>query len=1043
MVSRETGFYTIEDFFELYKKTILKTRAKSPGTLSLEAAALTVLSFSNPVGLFIIISPDEKTSNSLYTESYGICPDSSYLFPDLEPENDRVPGFVSEGQRYAEEALSVLFSKNGGGRVFTTNSALKSARAPSLCVENKEIVVRRKQKLKMTSVVQFLDRWGYQKTDRVESPLDYTIRGGILDVYLVHSRNPIRIEFFGDEIESIRLFNPRSQITVSPLTEIVLLPRLIKNKKKEETLFSFISFNDSINIYNIENAASGGHRVSLRGPGSPFLPLRSDRVSRDAIKRVVKEKNHVGFFSFTGHRSAADTTSFLPDGYTSKKIRCPLKKGFVLEDPGLVVFGSEDFSGMFSGVVSRWAVSGDPVEQQNEVVDISDLVWGENIVHEEFGVGVYRGIEKTGGNDCVKIKYADGGFVFVPAHSFNRLHRLVGVKEGSVKLSSLKSGSWKRKKDNIKKHARSIAKDLLKTYALRQDSRGFVYQKKGAFYRAVCDSFPFQETKGQGSALSDIDSDMEKDLPMDRMICGDVGYGKTEVALRAAIRVVESGRVVFIMAPTTILANQHYISFGRRLSPLGVHVELLSRFRTKQEQTKIIEALSSGNIDVLVGTHRLISEDVYTENLGLIVIDEEHRFGVKHKEKIKTLRPSVDVLTLTATPIPRTLKQSLVGLKNISTINTPPRSRRPIKTFLHYFDWEKIYNIIKKEAERGGQVYFVNNNIRSLPFLAKKINKRFPDLCTQIAHGKTKSKALEAIMLGFFKNEIEVLCCTTIVGSGLDISNANTIIINNAHRLGLSQLYQLRGRVGRGGRQAYCYMFIPEGLKLEGPSFQRLKALEQNTRLGSGYKIALKDLDIRGAGDLFGTKQSGAVASVGFHMYNKILREALDEERGIKKNISIPIISSDYDSGLPENYVSLVEDRLYFYQSLAMASSTEKIKTIEKELRDRFGAPPSEASFLLETSKIRVLFTNTSLKKLSLLKNNIILNVVSFFPFKSVGDFNSAILNLFKITDKNLSLKMKKNKEMSVSIGGLSAGSSSIKKISNLLESLFLKKDVR
>ena len=1039
MVSRETGFCSIDDFLSFYKKTILKTKGKAVGSLSLEAATMAVLSSSSSVGLFVIISADEKTATRLYTAAYGLCPDSSFLLPCLEPKKDRVPGFVSENQRYTEEALSVLFSGNRGGRVFTTVSALERARSPRIRSCDEELAVRLKQTLKMSALLRFLDRWGYQKTDRVESPLSYAVRGGILDFYLVYSRNPIRIEFFGDVIDSIRLFNPQSQRTVRHLKGVVLLPRLIKNKKKEETLLSFVSFNDSINIYGVEHGPGGGYRVCLDGPGSFALPLESEEISQQAIKRVVKEKSSVCFFSFYERSSCVEPSSFLPAGYTAKKIRAPLESGFVLVGFGVVVFGAESLSGPSKSPRSRWAVFGDPEEQQMEIIDISDLVWGENIVHEEFGIGIYRGIEKTGGSDCIKIKYAGGGSVFVPAHSFNRLHRLVGVKEGSARLSSLGAGLWKRKKDKIKKHARSIAKDLLKTHALRQGSRGFVYQKKGGFYRAVCESFPFQETAGQESALYDVDSDMEKDLPMDRMVCGDVGYGKTEIALRAAIRAVESDRVVFVMAPTTVLANQHYISFGRRLSPLGVNVELLSRFRTKREQMKIIEALARGLVDVLVGTHRLISEDVYTENLGLIVLDEEHRFGVKHKEKIKSLRPTVDVLTLTATPIPRTLKQSLVGLKNISKINTPPRSRRPIKTFLHYFDWEKIFSIIKRETRRGGQVYFVNNNIESLPFLVKKIKKMFPDLSAQVAHGKTKSKILESIMLGFFKNEIDVLCCTTIVGSGLDISNANTIIINNAHRLGLSQLYQLRGRVGRGERQAFCYLFIPSGLRLEGAPFQRLKTLEQNTRLGSGYKIALKDLDIRGAGDLFGTKQSGAVSSVGFHMYNKILRDALDEERGTKKNISIPIISSDFDSGLPETYVSLVEDRLYYYQSLAIADSIEKMRAIEKGLRDRFGPLPPEASFLLEISKMRVLFTNSSLKKLSLLKNNIILTIASFFPFKSVGDFNRALLSLFNITEKGLSFKTNKNKNMSISISGVEVGYLSIKKISNLLESLFLK----
>ena len=1040
MVSRETGVWSIDVFLRWYKKSVLNTEQKIVGPLSVEASVITLLSVSSFYdGLVVVVSPNEEVADNLYSVSYGLCPDSSFLLPEPGPSGDSVPGFVSEGQRHTEEALSVIVSGGRGKRVFTTTGALKALYSPSVRAKDKEVVVRVNKKMKMVDVTRFLDRWGYLQTDRVVNPLYYTVRGGILDVYLVQSRNPVRLEFFGDKVESIRLFNPYSQRTIKRLSEIVFLPRLIESEKKEENLLSLVSSKESIGVYNVEVLSGGGLQVCFDSTVSGGLSLKSECISKNIIKRALSEKRVLRFFSFSGSSSRVRPPSLLPVGRTTQNVGGLLENGFFLEEAGLVVFGSKDLPGFPYHVMSRWTVFGDPGEQQNEIISISDLEWGENIVHEEFGIGVYRGIEKTGGNDCIKIKYADGGSVFVPAYSFNKIHRLVGVKEGSVRLSSLGVGSWNRKKNKIKKHARSIAKDLLKTHALRQGSRGFVYEKGGDFYRAVCDSFPFQETTGQVSALNDVASDMEKDLPMDRMICGDVGYGKTEIALRAAIRVVECGRVVFVMAPTTVLAGQHYISFVRRLSPLGVRVELLSRFRTKSEQKKIIETLACDGVDVLVGTHRLISGDVYTENLGLFVVDEEHRFGVKHKEKIKSMRPSVDVLTLTATPIPRTLKQSLVGLKNISTVNTPPKSRRPIKTFLHYFDWKKVFSIIKSETNRGGQVYFVNNNIQSLPFLAQKIIKTFPDLEVQVAHGKTRSKALESVMLGFFKNETAVLCCTTIVGSGLDVPNANSIIINNAHRLGLSQLYQLRGRVGRGGRQAFCYLFIPRGLKLEGPSFQRLKTIEQNTSLGSGYKVALKDLDIRGAGDLFGTKQSGAVASVGFHMYNKILKEALDEERGLKKNVSIPVISSDFDSGLPENYVPLLEDRLYFYQSLALADSLKKIKDAEEALLDRFGPPPPGAGFLLEISKIRVLLTNTSVKKLVLRKNNLVFTVSSFHPFSSAVAFIGAILTLFNVTDENLSLKNNKDKSVSVSVEGATVGYSSIKKISGLLESLFLK----
>ena len=1042
MVSRETTGWELDSFFRWYEKCVLNKYPKKTGPLSAEAAAITLLSVSiNRDGLVVIISPNEKTASALYSVCYGLCPDFSFFLPEQGSPRGGVPGFVSESQRYIEESLSALSTKSRFGLIFTTNKALCGLSAPPVRTNDEEINVYIKKKKKMVDVLSFLDRWGYHQTDRVVNPLYYAVRGGIIDVFLFHSRNPVRIEYFGDTVESIRLFNPYSQRTIKKLKQIAFLPRLLEKQTTSESLFSFVSSDSSINIYSVERCGGGDYQILFNKEDGDVSCLKSENISKGVVNNALSENTKTTCVVFSDKPGEFTLPSYFPEKHTVQQVFGSIENGFYLSVPGLIVFGSKDLSGSHFNIKSRWMVDGGHSGVASEIIDISDLGWGEPLVHEDFGIGIYRGLEKTGGNECIKLKYADGGAVYVPVYSFNKLHRLVGVSPGSVKLSSLRLKSWSRKKGVIKKHAKRIAKELLKNHALRLGSRGFLYEKEGDFYRAVCESFPFQETGGQLSAMQDVMSDMGKRPPMDRLICGDVGFGKTEIAIRASIRAVESGRLVFVMAPTTVLANQHYISFTKRFFPLGVHVELLSRFRTKTEQKKIIASVSRGNVDVLIGTHRLISDDVHTDNLGLVVIDEEHRFGVKHKEKIKSMRSQVDVLTLTATPIPRTLKQSIVGLKNISIISTPPKSRRPIKTFVGYFDWERVFKIIKHETNRGGQVYFVNNNIRALSFLAKKIKKRFPNLKTQIAHGKTKSRVLESVMLDFFKNSIDVLCCTTIVGSGLDVSNANSIIINNAHHFGLSQLYQLRGRVGRSVQQAFCYLFVPVGARLGGASFQRLKALEQNTSLGSGYKIAQRDMDIRGAGDLFGTKQSGAISSVGFHMYNKILKAVIDEERGVKKEDSSTIIVSGFSSDLPKGFVPLIEDRLYFYQSLALAGSLEKVGDIKEELVDRFGPLPRRAALLLEISRLRVFLSGTSVKRVCVRKKNIELTVSSFAPFETVVDFIAAVSSVFSITNKNILLKNNKDKSALVVISGVLVTYSSIKKIFGFIEKLFLKRD--
>jgi transcription-repair coupling factor (superfamily II helicase) len=499
-------------------------------------------------------------------------------------------------------------------------------------------------------------------------------------------------------------------------------------------------------------------------------------------------------------------------------------------------------------------------------------------------------------------------------------------------------------------------------------------------------SFQFDETPGQAAAIEAVTSDMEKDSPVDRLVCGDVGFGKTEVALRAALKSIVSGKKVLLLTPTTILADQHFISTKARFEPLGIRVELLSRFKTKKQQQEILEKMLTGSTDLVIGTHRLLSQDVNFPDLGLLIIDEEHRFGVKHKDKLRQLRSTVDVITLTATPIPRTLQQSLLGIRDISRISTPPKTRRPIKTFIHYLDWKNIKEVIGVELNRGGQIYFLHNDIASIPFILKKMLELFPCNTLGVAHGKMNSSELENTVLSFFSGDIDILLCTTIIESGLDVSNANTIIINNAQNFGLSQLYQIRGRVGRSHRQAYCYLLVPKGKTISENARKRLKAIEQYTSLGSGYEISLKDLEIRGAGNLFGYKQSGHIATVGFEMYCKILQEAVDETTGNTGKKVPPKISIPINALLDRNYIQLVQDRLYFYQQLADASLLKTVDDIEEELKDRFGKLPKSALNLFEVTRIRIRLTGTSISSVSIVGSDLKVGLSNFVPYSSVDE---------------------------------------------------------
>ena len=824
---------------------------------------------SKPVA---VVCQNEESAEAFYSDCLGLLGGRVFSFPDYRKDQSSVPGFISRNRVVFTQSFNTLLSKKPG--VFVSSAgAIKCLTVSPKTHDEDSLLCVVGAEVPMALFLDKLTLWKYERVDHSHSPNTFACRGGILDVFPLYDKQPIRIEYFGNKIDSIRTYNPTTQLSSKKLSRFHLRPPVVRRNKQQ------LALSDSLALYCNRVLYITDSGVSFLS-GENKIDVFVDPLSFEGLPSSVQEKGVDLIFS---QFSAGSVFLFNPLGKLfprrDEMLEVPacLREGFSLPSLGVACFAMRGKKAR----VQKKPVGVGSNKQYEKISSLVDLAWGDFLVHIDYGVGVYRGLETVGADGAreenIKIEYAGGDSVFVPISRFNRVHKYIGAGGGAPKIARLGSGLWEKQKALTKKSAEEVVGHLVNIYQARSQPRGFRYIKNNSLMQKLEDSFPFQETVGQLEAIKDINNDLDKKTPMDRLVYGDVGFGKTEVALRAAMRVVLSGKVTFFLSPTTVLSDQHYITCKNRLGVLGVNVELLSRFRTKKEQALILERLHNKKIDVLVGTHSLLSDDVSTENLGLLIVDEEHRFGVKHKEHIRRLKNRVDVLTLTATPIPRTLQQSLVGIRDTSKIKTPPQDRLSILTEVVSFNWSYIKKPIQKEIDRGGQVYFLHNDIKKLPFLLEKIASFFPMARVAVGHGQMPSKQLEKTILSFFDGGVDILICTTIIESGLDVPNANTIIINNAQKLGLSQLYQIRGRVGRGERQAFCFLCVPAGAALLSEAYQRLKAIEYYSDLGSGYQIAMKDLEIRGAGNLFGYEQSGQISNVGFELYNKILNRAVLE----------------------------------------------------------------------------------------------------------------------------------------------------------------------
>ena len=633
--------------------------------------------------------------------------------------------------------------------------------------------------------------------------------------------------------------------------------------------------------------------------------------------------------------------------------------------------------------------------KQGETVIFSDLKIGDYVVHKTNGIGVFIGVNtiKADGvtKDYIKIKYKDDDILYIPTNNLDNIRKYIGTDSRAPKINRLGSKEWENTKQKVKSNLREVARDLIELYAKREKIKGYAFSKDTEWQKQFDSSFEYEETADQLRAIQELKTDMEKPKPMDRLLCGDVGYGKTEVAIRGAFKACMDQKQVAYLVPTTILANQQYEAFKERMKDFPIRIELLNRFRTKKEQEEIIKKLKLGEIDIIIGTHRLLSKDVEFKNLGFLIIDEEHRFGVKDKEKIKQLKTNVDVLTMTATPIPRTLHMSIVGIRDMSCLYEPPQNRRPVQTYVLEYDDEVIKEAITRELERGGQVFYLYNKVESIERKANKIKELVPEAKVGFAHGKMTGKELEDIMLEFVDQKINVLVCTTILESGIDIPNANTIIVENADRLGLAQLYQIRGRVGRSSKQAYAYITYKKDKLMTEVAEKRLKAIKEFTEFGSGFKIAMRDLEIRGAGSLVGDMQHGHMEQVGYDTYCKLLDEVVKEMKGIKveeeQEITIDINVSSY---IPDSYIENSSQKIEVYQNIALCRNKEDIENTKNDIIDRFGKMPQEVENLLKIARIKEICNQKGIIKITQRNNNII------FTFANNESFDMPIDELIK-----------------------------------------------
>jgi transcription-repair coupling factor (superfamily II helicase) len=921
-----------------------------------------------------------------------------------------------------------------------------------------EKVVTRKELDKNTLKIQLEDtlsldflnevlfEYKFKRVDFVTEPGEFSVRGGIVDVFSFSHDEPYRLEFFGDEVDSIRTFDVETQLSTEKVKKITIVPNVankfltekresflgyisektivfskntsllfsrlddffekaqeaftklsedIKHTEPAELFLNGTSFKEQLRDFGL--ITLGGNAIDGSSTATEIsfdtTPQPSFNKKFDLLLQNLNEFNSAGFENYIccatdqQARRFNDIFEEIAEKVHYKTIVFPLHQGFIAKDLKLVCYTDHQ---IFERYHKFHLKNGYAKKQAITLKELNKLEIGDYVTHIDHGIGKFGGLQKIDvegkKQEAIKLMYGERDILYVSIHSLHKISKFNGKDGAPPKIYKLGSGAWKKVKDKTKSRVKKIAFNLIKVYAKRRLEKGFQYDPDSYLQNELEASFIYEDTPDQGKATEEIKKDMESERPMDRLICGDVGFGKTEVAIRAAFKAVDNGKQVAVLVPTTILAFQHHRTFTERLKEMPVTVDYLNRFRTAKERKETLERLEAGKVDIIIGTHQLVNKKVVFKDLGLLIVDEEQKFGVAVKDKLKSIKENVDVLTLTATPIPRTLQFSLMAARDLSVITTPPPNRYPIESAVIGFNEETIRDAIAYEIERGGQVFFIHNRIENIKEVAGMIQRLVPDAKVGIGHGQMEGKKLETLMLSFINNEFDVLVSTTIVESGLDVTNANTIFINNANNFGLSDLHQMRGRVGRSNKKAFCYFITPPYESMTNDARKRIEALEQFSELGSGFNIAMKDLEIRGAGDLLGGEQSGFINEIGFETYQKILAEAIDELKenefkdlydeveGAKEKIFVKEtqIDSDFELLFPDAYINNITERLNLYTELNQVKDETGLQKFEAQLVDRFGELPPQADDLLNSVRIKWIANSIGIEKIVMKQGKLI-----------------------------------------------------------------------
>ena len=1017
------------------------------------------IQITNLVGssMSFVISETFKKDEKSYLLIFNDKEEAAYHLNDLEqlldqkkvlfyPGSYRRPYQIDETDNanvlMRSEVLNQINSRKKPVIIVTYPEALFEKVMTKKDLEKNTLKLSVTENVSLDFVNEILFEYNFNRVDFVTEPGDFSVRGGIIDVFSFSNDEPFRIEFFGDEIDSIRTFDIETQLSKEKLRKASIMSN-VENKTLQEKRVSFMEYITSNTVVFLKNkdlligkldklfsrAESAFNELSkainhakpidlfcngnfiqnqlsdftiasfetYTSGGKPtidFITKAQPSFNKqfDLLIENLNEYHSKGFTNYIFCANEQQAQRFHDIFEDAKKevhyqtIVFSLYQGFIDVEEKIVCYTDHQ---IFERYHKFRLKNGYAKKQSISLKELNNLDIGDYVTHIDHGIGKFGGLQKIdveGKNqEAIKLIYGDRDILYVSIHSLHKISKFNGKDGKAPKIYKLGSGAWKKIKQKTKKRVKEIAYNLIKLYAKRRMQRGLAFGPDSHIQHELEASFIYEDTPDQYTATQDVKADMEKEQPMDRLVCGDVGFGKTEIAIRAAFKAVDNGKQVAILVPTTILAFQHYKTFTKRLENFPVRIDYLNRFRTTKQRNEAIEGINDGSIDIIIGTHQLTNKKIKFKDLGLLIIDEEQKFGVAVKDKLKTIKENVDTLTLTATPIPRTLQFSLMAARDLSVISTPPPNRHPIETQVIRFSEEIIRDAITYEISRGGQVFFIHNRIENIKEVAGLLQRLIPNANIGVGHGQMEGKKLESLMLGFMNNEFDVLVSTTIVESGLDVTNANTIFINNANNFGLSDLHQMRGRVGRSNKKAFCYFITPPYHMITNDARKRIEALELFSDLGSGLNIAMKDLEIRGAGDLLGGEQSGFINDIGFDTYQKILNEAIEElkenefkelynteENKPKEFIKEVQIDTDFEILFPDNYINSITERLNLYNELSTLETDEELLQYEQRLIDRFGELPFQAVDLLDSVRLKWFAKKIGLEKVVLKKKRMI-----------------------------------------------------------------------